>query len=75
MSGRDQSGPSLYMGNRSVVVVVALGVLSILGFGVLAWRPAIAPAIAPGASRFRAGSGREGRGACRWRLLRGLPYR
>jgi uncharacterized iron-regulated membrane protein len=44
MSSRDQSGASLYLGNRIVIVVLALGVLSILGFGVLAWRPAIAPA-------------------------------
>lgn len=44
MSSRDQSGRSLYIGNRIAVVVVALGVLTLLGFGVLAWRPAIAPA-------------------------------
>jgi mono/diheme cytochrome c family protein len=52
MSSRDQSGPSLYTGNRIVIVVLALGVLSILGFGVLAWRPAIAPAAPPAPAGF-----------------------
>jgi mono/diheme cytochrome c family protein len=37
------------MGKRFLVGVVALGVLSILGFGALAWRPPIAP-IAPQAA-------------------------
>jgi hypothetical protein len=34
------------MGRRFLIGVVAIGVLGILGFGALAWRPAIAP-IAP----------------------------
>ena len=38
------------MGKRILIGVVALGVLGILGFGALAWRPAIAP-IAPPAPR------------------------
>jgi mono/diheme cytochrome c family protein len=37
------------MGKRFVIGIVALGVLGILGFGALAWRPAIAP-IAPQAA-------------------------
>src|SRR5271157_3584588 len=52
MSSRDQSGSSLYMGNRIAVVAVALGLLSILGFGVLAWRSAIAPAAPPAPAGF-----------------------
>src|SRR5271157_3592184 len=52
MSSRDQSGRSLYIGNRIAVVVVALGVLTLLGFGVLAWRPAIAPAAPPAPAGF-----------------------
>src|ERR1700741_5191874 len=37
------------MGKRFLIGVVALGVLGILGFGALAWRPAIPPAApAPG---------------------------
>ena len=37
---------------RLLIVVVALGVLGILGFGALAWRPAIAPIAPPAPATF-----------------------
>src|SRR5260370_25510592 len=40
------------MGKRFLIGVVAIGVLGILGFGVLAWRPAIAPIAQPAPGSF-----------------------
>jgi len=40
------------MGKRFLIGVVALGVLGILSFGALAWRPAIAPTAAPAPESF-----------------------
>jgi mono/diheme cytochrome c family protein len=40
------------MGKRVLIGVVAIGVLGILGFGVLAWRPAIAPIAPPAPGSF-----------------------
>ena len=60
---------------RLLIVVAGLVVLGVLGFGALAWRPAIAPIAPPAPASFRAGPGCEGRGARRRRLLRGVPHR
>jgi mono/diheme cytochrome c family protein len=40
------------MGSRFLIGVVAIGVLGILGFGALAWRPAIAPISRPSPQNF-----------------------
>jgi mono/diheme cytochrome c family protein len=40
------------MGRRFLIGVVAIGVLGILGFGALAWRPAIAPIAPPAPESF-----------------------
>jgi mono/diheme cytochrome c family protein len=40
------------MRKRLLISVIALGVLGILGFGALAWRPAIAPIAAPASGAF-----------------------
>jgi mono/diheme cytochrome c family protein len=40
------------MGSRFLIGVVAIGVLGILGFGALAWRPAIAPISPPSPQNF-----------------------
>ncbi len=40
------------MRKRLLISVIALGVLGILGFGALAWRPAIAPIAAPAPGAF-----------------------
>lgn len=40
------------MGKRFFICVLALGVLGILGFGALAWKPAIAPIVPPEARSF-----------------------
>ncbi|HTO66466.1 MAG TPA: cytochrome c [Bradyrhizobium sp.] len=40
------------MGKRLLICVIALGVLGLLGFGALAWQPAIAPIAQPAPGRF-----------------------
>ena len=40
------------MFKKLLIAVVALGCLGLIGFGVLAWEPAIAPVVSPTAGSF-----------------------
>ena len=59
---------------RLLIVVAGLFVLGVLGFGALAWKPAIAPVSPPAPGELRTRTCRARRSSGQRRVLRGVPH-